>query len=70
MSEQTAAARTHVTVQLPSGRVVRALVTAHLPGQLPWVTWGGMEPFQAQPMTHEDILAIEAAKAVVEGATV
>lgn len=54
-------ALTHITVQLSSGRVVRARIVG--PGrdaQTELVTWAGLAPFPARALTHEDILNIEA----------
>lgn len=52
-------ARQFATVLMPSGRVVSAMIVSNRPGEMLLVTWGGLKPFSAQPLTHEAIAWLE-----------
>jgi len=49
----------HANIRLPSGRIVNAEVIARADDGELTVIWGGLLPFKAHPLTHEEILQIE-----------
>lgn len=49
-----------VTVPLPNTEeLAKCRIVRLAPGEAPWVSFCGMEPFQAEPMTLEDVLLFE-----------